>query len=58
MIFVDFRAHPFLIFFENRNNDADLMSSNPNDLLSVWNEYDLPTDSLRHIIAEHRRVMN
>src|SRR5450432_166146 len=53
MILADLHAHPFLRPFQNREDDANPMSHDPNDLSSVWNEYNLPKLSLRHIIGEN-----
>ena len=53
MLFADLHAHPFLRPFENRLNNNDSMSGDPNNINSIWNLYDLPNDSLRHIIGEH-----
>ena len=53
MLFADLHVHPFLRPFENCLNNADSMSGNPNNIDSIWNLYDLPNDSLRHIIGEH-----
>ncbi len=53
MIFADLHAHPFLRPFENKEDGSGLMSRNPNDVSCVWNEYDLPKSSIRHIIGEN-----
>ena len=53
MLFADLHAHAFLRPFESREQDNDLMSDDPNNINSIWNEYNLPKFSLRHIIGEH-----
>jgi hypothetical protein len=53
MIFADLHAHSFLRPFESRGNGVTAMSDDPNDISSIWNEYNLPKDSLRHLIGEH-----
>lgn len=53
MLFADLHAHAFLRPFESRANDNDTMSDDPNNISSIWNEYNLPKDSLRHIIGEY-----
>ncbi len=53
MLFADLHAHSFLRPFESRATDDEAMSDDPNNVTSIWNEYNLPKDSLRHIISVH-----
>lgn len=51
MLFADLHTHAFLRPFESRINNNDSMSNDPSNISSIWNGYDLPKDSLRHIIG-------